>query len=74
MMRRKPSSPTMGPSGVVNVVASALARSSRTLEAFRASGHATVALRAIQGGGGQLSKRIRDGGGWEKERRNGPAL
>lgn len=57
-MRLKPSSPTMGPSGVVNVVASALARSSRTLEAFRASGHATVA-RARQGIGQLFPERER---------------
>lgn len=42
MIRRIPSSPTIGPSGVVNVVPSALARKSRTFAAFRASGHATV--------------------------------
>lgn len=76
-MRLKPSSPTMGPSGVVNVVASALARSSRTLEAFRASGHATVAYDAqgdqlfLQRERERREKRIPRGGGGVGKRRTG---
>lgn len=72
-MRLKPSSPTMGPSGVVNVVASALARNSRTLEAFRASGHATVQLRGTRviGGQGRGFRRWCEREGEESARRTG---